>query len=160
MSIWAVLEQVLWVLWPPPAGYIGPDGTNENSLVLKLVYGNFSVLLTGDAGRAGEADLLADNHTDPSDPSDLSETSETLQSTVLKVGHHGSQTSTSPAFVHAVRPWLAVIQVGVNSYGHPHPQVLETLDATPVLRNDLHGRIHIWSDGTQMWLTPHDVRAP
>lgn len=128
----------LWVLWPPPGGYVGPDGSNENSLVLRLVYGHFSALLTGDAGLPSEAALL-----DSGVP---------LGSTVLKVGHHGSRHSTGPAFVAAVEPWLAVIQVGENRYGHPHPQVLENLAQHTVLRNDIHGRVHVRTDGASMWV--------
>jgi competence protein ComEC len=128
----------LWVLWPPEGGYIGPDGSNENSLVLKLVYGHFSALLTGDAGLPSEMDLIHGGAP--------------LQSTVLKVGHHGSRHSTGPDFVRTVQPWLAVIQVGENRYGHPHPEVLTNLADHGVLRNDLHGRVHVWTDGAQMWV--------
>ena len=128
----------LWVLWPSvEQSNQSPD--NENSLVMKLVYGDFSVLLTGDLGHSGEAQLLAQDAP--------------LQSIVLKVGHHGSSTSTGAAFVQAVNPQIAVIQVGAdNEYGHPTQEVLENLDGRTVLRNDRHGRIHIASDGRQMWV--------
>lgn len=134
----------LWVIWPPEGGYIGPDGSNENSLVLKLVYGDFSVLLTGDAGLPSEFDLLRGIDGRAPVP---------LQSTLLKVGHHGSRNSTSLDFVRAVQPWLAVIQVGENRYGHPHAEVLENLAGHTVLRNDRHGRVHVRTDGAQMWVT-------
>jgi competence protein ComEC len=129
----------LWALWPPAGGVAGENADNENSLVLKLVYGDFSALLTGDAGLPSEATLAGQGAP--------------LQATVLKVGHHGSNTSTGAVFVQAVNPWLAVIQVGAdNRYGHPAPEVLATLDGRTVLRNDLHGRVHLWSDGRRMWL--------
>ena len=129
----------LWLLWPQAAGYIGPDADNENSLVAKLVYGDFSVLLTGDAGVPSEVELLA--------------AGAPLASTVLKVGHHGSDTSTSAAFLHAVAPSLAVIQVGAeNRYGHPTTEIIERLGDVVTLRNDRHGRIHVWSDGQNMWV--------
>lgn len=129
----------LWVMWPPPSGVVGEDADNENSLVLKLVYGDFSALLTGDAGLASEQQLVAANAP--------------LASTLLKVGHHGSRSSSSPAFVASVRPQLAVIQVGAdNDYGHPHAEVLRELADTTVLRTDLDGRIHVYSDGRVMWL--------
>lgn len=136
----------LWVLWPPIAPIQGASGKqeqlvdNENSLVMKLVYGDFSVLLTGDAGLPSEMALLA--------------AGEPVGATVLKVGHHGSKGSTSQSFVQAVNPLVAVIQSGVNnSYGHPHAEVLDRLAGRLILRNDLQGRIHIYSDGHQMWLT-------
>ncbi len=129
----------LWLLWPEAAGYIGPDADNENSLVAKLVYGDFSVLLTGDAGVPSEVEWLA--------------TGAPLASTVLKVGHHGSDTSTSAEFLRAVAPSLAVIQVGAeNRYGHPTTDVMERLEDIETLRTDQHGRIHVWSDGEQMWV--------
>ncbi len=129
----------LWVIGPDPGGYIGPDPENENSLVLKLVYGDFSALLTGDAGLASEADWLAQGAP--------------LASTVLKAGHHGSKTSTGGAFVQAVDPQIAVIQVGGdNRYGHPHAEALENLGGRRVLRTDRHGRVHISSDGRRMWV--------
>ncbi|MEZ4660763.1 MAG: hypothetical protein R2911_24695 [Caldilineaceae bacterium] len=129
----------LWVLWPPPNGFVTDDIDNENSLVLKLVYGNFSVLLTGDAGLPSEAGMMMQGLP--------------LAATVLKVGHHGSTTSTGRDFLQAVDPTVAVIQVGAdNRYGHPTAEVLQTLDGRMILRNDQQGRIHVWSDGSQMWL--------
>lgn len=141
----------LWVLWPPPEPFFTAQASNEqlfdneNSLVLKLVYGDFSVLLTGDAGLPAETALLT--------------TSSPLSATVLKVGHHGSKGSTGAAFVQAVEPLAAVIQVGAdNSYGHPHPETLARLAGRLVLRNDTHGRIHLYSDGHQLWVASE--RAP
>ncbi|MEM7132703.1 MAG: DNA internalization-related competence protein ComEC/Rec2 [Chloroflexota bacterium] len=129
----------LWMIWPPKDGLEGEESKNENSLVIKLVYGEFSVLLTGDAGRPSEAEWL--------------ESGSELASTVLAVGHHGSSTSTSEAFLQAASPSIAVIQSGEeNRFGHPHEEVLEVLDGRVVLRNDIHGRVHIWSDGAVMWL--------
>ncbi|MCC9077267.1 DNA internalization-related competence protein ComEC/Rec2 [Litorilinea aerophila] len=140
----------LWVLWPPdPAS--GVDGLeesdNERSLVLKLVYGNFSALLTGDAGLPSEERLMAQGAP--------------LAATVLKVGHHGSKSSTGPDFVAAVNPAVAVIQVGAdNDYGHPAPDVLAHLQGRLVLRNDLHGTIHLATDGERLWIEPMPADAP
>lgn len=133
----------LWVLWPPPEPVTGDNADNENSLVTRLVYGNFSALLTGDAGIPTEKALIA--------------AGAPLASTVLKVGHHGSEHSSSAAFLRAVAPALAVIQVGTdNDYGHPHQAVLAALTAwnpvMPVLRTDQAGRIHLWTDGEKMWV--------
>jgi competence protein ComEC len=134
----------LWVLWPPAELFTRDQSDeqffdNENSLVLKLTYGDFSVLLTGDAGIPAEFAMIAADAP--------------LTSTVLKAGHHGSSGSTSAPFVRAVNPQLAVIQVGAdNEYGHPHAEVLDNLNGRTVLRNDLHGRIHLYSDGQQLWV--------
>ncbi len=129
----------LWVIWPPPAGFATEDTKNENSLVVKLVYGEFSVLLTGDAGRPAEAEWMQNGTA--------------LASTVLAIGHHGSTSATSADFLAAVNPLIAVIQSGAdNGYGHPHQEVLDVLTGRVVLRNDLHGRVHIWSDGQSMWV--------
>jgi competence protein ComEC len=130
----------LWALWPPPGASGGGEADNEAALVIKLVYGDFSVLLTGDAGLASEARWIASGAP--------------LAATVLKVGHHGSANSTGPEFVAAVNPQLAVIQVGAgNPYGHPAANVLEALAGRTVLRTDQVGRIHVISDGRQMWVT-------
>jgi competence protein ComEC len=129
----------LWVLWPPPEGFQAKDADNENSLVLKLVYGDFSALLTGDAGLPSEEAMMAQ--------------ASPLQATLLKVGHHGSRTGTSRDFVEYVAAQVAVIQVGAdNDYGHPHPEVLNALDGRMVLRTDRQGRIHVQSDGRRMWI--------
>jgi len=100
--------------------------------------GDFSLLLTGDAGIPSEQVWLDQNLP--------------LASTVLKVGHHGSSHSSLPEFVDTVNPALAVIQVGKNNYGHPTEEVLATLADRQVYRNDLHGRVHLYSDGQQMWV--------
>ncbi|MDE0633616.1 MAG: ComEC/Rec2 family competence protein [Caldilineaceae bacterium] len=132
----------LWALWPPPEEELksfDEDDKNERSLVLKLIYGDFTALLTGDAGQPSESRLLHGG--------------QPLAAQVLKVGHHGSEHSSSSAFVEAVGPSVAVIQVGAeNRYGHPDPEVLEILDGRLILRNDLEGRVHIRSDGKLMWI--------
>jgi competence protein ComEC len=138
---WADLGDgvALWVLWPPPGGFQTENADNENSLVLKLVYGDFSVLLTGDAGLPSEAAWLR--------------AGAPLAATVLKVGHHGSAHSTGSELVAVVEPQVAVIQVGAeNDYGHPTAEVLANLAGRWVLRNDLHGTVHVMSDGQQMWV--------
>ena len=132
----------LWTLWPPQEEELrglDENDKNERSLVLKLVYGEFSALLTGDTGRPSEERLLRGG--------------QPVAAHVLKVGHHGSEHSSSPAFVEAVGPSVAVIQVGAeNRYGHPDPAVLEILGGRLVLRNDKEGRVHIRSDGRLMWI--------
>ncbi|MCT6924677.1 MBL fold metallo-hydrolase [Metasolibacillus sp.] len=83
---------------------------NDASIVLKITYGEVSFLLTGDAGVSIEKQLLNEN----------------IQATVLKAGHHGSNTSSSLAFVQAVKPEAIVLSYGQdNKYGHPHAEVIE-----------------------------------
>lgn len=133
----------LWSLWPVDEEKVlqaGIDQTdkNERSLVQKLVFGELEILLTGDAGQPVERSLL--------------QSKQSISADILKIGHHGSDSSTGLQFLEAVNPMLAVIQVGENRYGHPHPDIIERLAGRVILRNDLHGRIHIWSDGTQIWV--------
>lgn len=121
-------------------GPIGPsDDPNNTSIVLKVVYGDTSFLFTGDAERTEEQDIL-----DAGYP---------LKSTVLKVGHHGSDTSTSYPFLREVMPEYGVISVGKgNSYGHPTEETLSRLhDAgVTVYRTDELGHIVCVSDGTNV----------
>ena len=112
------------------------EDSNDNSIVLKVSFGATSFLFTGDAERAEEQDLL--------------NAGVNLQSTVLKVGHHGSDTSTSYSFLRAVAPQYAVISVGAgNSYGHPTEEVLSRLRDAGVttFRTDMQGEITAVSDG-------------
>ncbi len=115
------------------------DDVNDTSIVLKITYQQTSFLFTGDAGWEAEEDLLAAGYD--------------LSSTVLKVGHHGSDSSTSYLFLREIMPKYAVIQVGQgNAYGHPTQAILSRLrdaDVT-VYRNDQHGTIICSSDGTQV----------
>ena len=87
---------------------------NDASIVLKVTYGDVSFLLTGDAGVALEKEMLTKD----------------VKSTVLKAGHHGSNTSSSQSFIQAVRPEVTVLSYGEdNKYGHPHEEVVERLQA-------------------------------
>lgn len=116
---------------------------NETSIVLKITYGNTRFLFTGDAGRASEMDIL--------------EAGFDLSATVLKVGHHGSDTSTSYPFLREVMPQYAIISVGKdNDYSHPTEEVLSRLrDAdVVVLRTDMQGDIVVKSDGETVTITP------
>lgn len=112
------------------------DGENNSSIVLRIVYKNTSFLFTGDAELKEEKDIIDEEYT--------------LESTLLKVGHHGSETSTSYSFLNEVLPEYAVISVGNNnSYGHPTEDVLSRLrdaDVT-VFRTDIQGDIICTSDG-------------
>ena len=121
---------------------IDEDDPNNTSIVLRIVYGETSFLFTGDAGRDEESDILDEDYE--------------LESTVLKVGHHGSDTSTSYKFLNEVLPKYAVISVGEgNSYGHPTEDTLSRLrDAdVKVLRTDMQGDIICKSDGEKVSFT-------
>ena len=112
---------------------------NNNSIVLRIVYGDTSFLLTGDAEEEEEKDIL-------------SQTPD-IQSTVLKVGHHGSKYSTSYSFLRSVAPQYAVISVGKdNSYGHPTEETLSRLRDADVItyRTDMQGDIICTSDGNKV----------
>jgi len=121
-----------------PCPDLTPDrGPNDNSFVVRITLGERAVLFVGDAEHAEEADLVA---TRP----------DALRADVLKIGHHGSRTSTTAAFLTAVDPSLAVISCGIrNRFGHPAPVTLTTLAATRTrtLRTDRDGSVTITTDG-------------
>jgi competence protein ComEC len=107
--------------------------TNENSVVVRVTYGAFDAILTGDAGVPAESALVR----------------VALPSEVLKVGHHGSAGATSEAWLDRLRARAAVISVGPNRYGHPSPDVLQRLErrGIEVFRTDRGGTVTIRSDG-------------
>jgi competence protein ComEC len=116
------------------------DKTNDASIVAKLVYGQESFMLTGDAPIGVEQHLIALD-------------GNKLESDVLKVGHHGSRSSTGTEFLKAVKPQLAAISVGAeNRYGHPTQEVLDRLAAskTEIYRTDTQGRITFSTNGTSL----------
>jgi competence protein ComEC len=121
---------------------------NDDSLVLELRFGNVSLLLTGDIGRAVEEELLP--------RLDL------LPIVILKVAHHGSGTSSTAPFIERIQPRVAVIGVGRgNTYGHPVPYVLGRLtDAgTEVFRTDQDGQIEVITDGAAVSVRTWTGRA-
>lgn len=119
------------------------DETNDTSIVLRIVFGELSFLFTGDMESEAERDLI--------------ESGATLRSTLLKVGHHGSNTSSSYRFLREVAPQYGVISVGTgNSYGHPHEEILSRYrDADVTLfRTDLQGDVICTSeDGKTLHFT-------
>ena len=140
--------EVLWPEQKPAAEYeqmvANEADENASSLIMRVEVSGVTMLATGDLGEEGEGELLrrygggtiaADDSAAPVSP---------LHADVLKVGHHGSKTSSSDGFLDAVRPTFAVIQVGKNNmYGHPTPETLQRLETRgiPVWRNDLQGAI-------------------
>ncbi|HEY7302837.1 MAG TPA: ComEC/Rec2 family competence protein [Bryobacteraceae bacterium] len=124
------------VLAPSPDYQEGTAAQNDDSLVLEIAYGRRSVLLTGDAERPVEDDLV--------------ESGELRPVTLLKVGHHGSRTSSSEEFLDRIHPQLAFISDGyMNQFHHPHPDVLERLSEhhSAVFRTDQRGLITFRTDG-------------
>jgi len=114
------------------------EAKNNDSLVMRLQFGGRSILLPGDAEKEAEYSMLSETEV------------HTLQADVLKIGHHGSRNSTTPQFLAAVQPRLAIISVGLdNPYGHPSPELLERLQQAGVriLRTDRDGAVHVRTDG-------------
>ncbi|MBF2517172.1 DNA internalization-related competence protein ComEC/Rec2 [Listeria marthii] len=121
---WQVGENRFECLYPTQAGV----GGNDDSIVLKAILDNKVWLFTGDLEANGEQKLL----------------DQPVKADILKVGHHGSKTSTSKEFMQQVQPTFAIISCGVkNRFGHPHAETLNTLEAaeTTILRTDLQGEI-------------------
>ena len=115
---------------------------NNTSIVLKLAYGSTSILLEGDAQAEAEGEM---------DRVDRNE----LPAQVLKVGHHGSNTSSTPGFLADVQPRVAIISVGVgNDFGHPSQQTIESLQAigAKVYRTDLNGTVEVIADKERLWV--------
>ncbi|MBN3398069.1 hydrolase [Clostridium botulinum] len=112
------------------------ENTNDSSAVVKLTHGNTKFLFTGDAEKTSEKDILNSN--------------EDLSSNVLKVGHHGSHSSSSKEFLDKINPKIAIISCGKNNdYGHPHKETMKELKKRniEVYRTDIDGNILLTSDG-------------
>jgi competence protein ComEC len=124
----------------PSADYLPADEpTNNDSLVMRVTFGQRSFFLSGDVERGIEQEMLYTNELHSTD--------------VLKVAHHGSRTSSTEEFLSAVQPVFALISAGFeNSYGHPHPTVVARLREhhAAVLRTDRDGMITIRTDGRRM----------
>jgi beta-lactamase superfamily II metal-dependent hydrolase len=115
---------------------------NNNSVVLRLEWGQMSFLLTGDLEAAGEEMLIKSR--------------QPVAATVLKVGHHGGGGSSTVPFLARVAPSYAVISVGTaNRFGHPDPAALERLTqqgGIAILRTDEQGTIEFTTDGQRLWI--------
>ena len=104
------------IIWPGDISITRDDNLNNNSLVCKLNHGNFSILFTGDIENVAESKILENDKN-------------LLNSTILKVAHHGSNSSSTEKFIKAVNPQIALIGVGQNNkFGHPNKVVLERLE--------------------------------
>ena len=108
------------ILWPNNSKLISDNVLNNNSIVCKLHYKNFSMMFTGDIEEIAEKQILKE----------YKNNLQLLKSTILKVGHHGSKTSSTQEFVKAVKPKIALIGVGKNNtFGHPNNEVIKRLES-------------------------------
>ncbi|HET6973051.1 MAG TPA: DNA internalization-related competence protein ComEC/Rec2 [Pyrinomonadaceae bacterium] len=131
-------DVIVSVLWPSAGG---EKSTNNDSIVLRIQYGERSILLTGDIEQAAERALIA--------------SPQQLHADVIKVPHHGSKTSSTDAFVSATNPQFAIISVGRTSrFGHPHKEVVERWQSSgaTVLTTGHSGTITITTDGHDLSL--------
>lgn len=122
------------------------EDLNNYSIVVKLKYGNNSFIFMGDAEDVSESEILAKQLD--------------IQADVIKVGHHGSSSSTTQAFLDKLNPKYAIISCGKdNDYGHPHKETLDKLKAKniKIFRTDLNGTIIASSDGTDITFNTNPV---
>jgi len=118
------------------------ENLNETSVVIQLAYNDIKILFTGDLEALGEAEIIKSSVFN-------------LKSNVLKLGHHGSDTSSSLEFLQAVNPEFAVISVGQdNKFGHPSVRIIKKLERQniKILRTDLSGDIGLATNGQTIWL--------
>ena len=127
----------LKVLWPDSKNKINENVLNNNSLVCKLEYKNFSIMLTGDIEEIAENAILTK----------YKNNAKILKANILKVAHHGSKSSSTEDFIKAVMPEIALIGVGKdNSFGHPSDGTIERLNKIKckILRTDENGEIELF----------------
>ena len=124
------------VLWPKENEFIEENALNNNSLVFKISYKNFSILFTGDIEEVAEKEIL----------NLYKENLNILNATILKVAHHGSKTSTYEGFLENINPKISLIGVGKNNkFGHPNKSVINKLNSKKIkiYRTDINGEINI-----------------
>ena len=128
-----------YFLWPMNDEMIRENGLNNNSIVCRMQYKNFSALFTGDIEKIAEEKIL----------NEYKEMEFILDTTVLKIAHHGSKTSSTEDFINTVKPKIALIGVGRNNkFGHPNEDVLSRLNDLDIriFRTDQNGEITISVD--------------
>ena len=146
------LDSLTFTILPPAKPLIGDSELNNNSVVVRLDFKDFSCLFTGDIEKTRERQLLTESRSN-------------LNVDILKVGHHGSSSSSSPLFIKSVGPKIAVICCGQsNKYGHPHQETISLLQSLgiEIYRTDLSGTILIKTDGIdyQIFTEKESIRAP
>ena len=131
------------IIWPDNSDFISENSLNNNALVCKLCYKDFSCIFTGDIEEITEKKLIK-----------LYSNTNALSATVLKVAHHGSKTSSIKEFLDKVKPLYALIGVGKNNkFGHPSDNTIKKLKYinTIVYRTDINGEIILTTDGEKIW---------
>jgi len=139
------------VLWPLAAVEPNEPSRNNDSIVLKLTYGNHDILLTGDIEKSAERALVAATNADPN----------ALKADVVKVAHHGSRTSSTAPFIAATHARTAIISVGQTSmFGHPHREVVERWRASgaQVLTTGQCGTITVTIDGKTLTVSHKETQ--
>lgn len=135
------------ILWPSSNDIVNENVLNNNSLVCKLVYYNFSMLFTGDIEEIAEKAIM----------NKYSKNSNMLRATVLKVAHHGSKTSSSVEILEAICPSYAFIGVGRdNKFGHPSKITIKNIETMgcKIYRTDEYGEITLKTNGKVTKITP------
>jgi competence protein ComEC len=125
--------------------------TNNNSIVTKCSFGSVNFLFMGDAEIDAENEILSGND------------AQVLKADILKVGHHGSKTSSSPEFLNTVKPKVAIYSAGIgNSYGHPHQETISALTAVgaQIYGTDKNGTIVVTSDCKSFSVQPKITDSP
>ncbi len=149
-QIWQCGDDLLLEIIAPPQKLFNGTGSdlNNNSIVFLLHYGQVRLLFTGDIEDAAVNDLLNRGLE--------------LKADLLLVPHHGGYLAAMPALLDKVKPSFAVIQVGPNSFGHPHPYVLEALEVAGVelYRNDEHGAVVFQTDGIETSISATKKMVP
>ena len=127
------------VLWPPPSADVKAPSENNDGLVVRIRFGDKALLFTADIEKQAERAILSEGVD--------------VRSDIVKVAHHGSRTSSTPAFVAASHPSLAIISVGRTSiFGHPHKEVVERWRASgaEVMTTGQRGTISVITDGREL----------
>jgi len=138
-----ITNEIKMKILAPDKSLLTDQEINNSSIVAKLSYNKFSMLLTGDAEKESESMMLRTYSAE-------------LKSNILKAGHHGSNTSSSPKFLKAAAPEAVIISVAANNdYHHPHPSTLKQYEQAKlkVYRTDLNGSVIIISDGNTYHIT-------
>ncbi len=137
-TVYDIDGATLEILAPVGSGY---SDLNDYSVVCRAVKGNTSFMFTGDASEAAELDMLLSG--------------EDLSADLLKVGHHGSRSSSSAEFLQRVSPSVCVISCGAgNDYGHPTDEAMDRLMkyTSKIYRTDLNGTVTVYSDGEKLYV--------
>ena len=125
------------VLFPSKEILVGTNSDeNNNSIVTKLKYKNFTMMFTGDIEKEAERRLI----------------NKDIESVALKVAHHGSSTSSSKEFLNKVSPIISIISVGNNVYGHPSNETIKSIEeiGSEIYRTDMNGAVKIVTDGIRI----------